>query len=296
MSNEYDFESDVVNTEQTNNGLINNGTGNNGTNNGNGGVPLIAIIGIMALIIVGLIVYIIVDPSATKEEPVIDVQESEVIIEDSVADEEIEENVAEEPVIKEDEDKDENEEEIKTPIEVNDNSSVELSSDWMDCEFAIEGKKYKLNNSYKTYTQDGWYIDLEKMGYAEGYILNKNDKTYSTIDLLNDNFEDADVSVGFINRGDNAQDITECDIWAINIDNSYSDTPVSFELPGGVKNGATLADVEAAYGKPEDENDIYRSEDLGYTKYSYDYDYSIYFEVTVYDEEGLTEFGYKIYE
>lgn len=296
MSNEYDFESDVVNTEQTNNGPINNGTGNNGTNNGNGGVPLIAIIGIMALIIVGLIVYIIVDPSATKEEPVIDVQESEVIIEDSVADEEVEENVAAEPVIKEDEDKDENEEEIKTPIEVNDNSSVELSSDWMDCEFAIEGKKYKLNNSYKTYTQDGWYIDLEKMGYAEGYILNKNDKTYSTIDLLNDNFEDADVSVGFINRGDNAQDITECDIWAINIDNSYSDTPVSFELPGGVKNGATLADVEAAYGKPEDENDIYRSEDLGYTKYSYDYDYSIYFEVTVYDEEGLTEFGYKIYE
>ena len=294
MSNEYDFESDVVNTEQTNNGPINNGTGNNGTNNGNGGVPLIAIIGIMALIIVGLIVYIIVDPSATKEEPVIDVQESEVIIEDSVADEEVEENVAEEPVIKEDED--ENEEEIKTPIEVNDNSSVELSSDWMDCEFAIEGKKYKLNNSYKTYTQDGWYIDLEKMGYAEGYILNKNDKTYSTIDLLNDNFEDADVSVGFINRGDNAQDITECDIWAINIDNSYSDTPISFELPGGVKNGATLADVEAAYGKPEDENDIYRSEDLGYTKYSYDYDYSIYFEVTVYDEEGLTEFGYKIYE
>lgn len=296
MSNEYDFESDVVNTEQTNNGPINNGTGNNGTNNGNGGVPLIAIIGIMALIIVGLIVYIIVDPSATKEEPVIDVQESEVIIEDSVADEEVEENVAAEPVIKEDEDKDENEEEIKTPIEVNDNSSVELSSDWMDCEFAIEGKKYKLNNSYKTYTQDGWYIDLEKMGYAEGYILNKNDKTYSTIDLLNDNFEDADVSVGFINRGDNAQDITECDIWAINIDNSYSDTPISFELPGGVKNGATLADVEAAYGKPEDENDIYRSEDLGYTKYSYDYDYSIYFEVTVYDEEGLTEFGYKIYE
>ena len=296
MSNEYDFESDVVNTEQTNNGPINNGTGNNGTNNGNGGVPLIAIIGIMALIIVGLIVYIIVDPSATKEEPVIDVQESEVIIEDSVADEEVEENVAEEPVIKEDEDKDENEDEIKTPIEVNDNSSVELSSDWMDCEFAIEGKKYKLNNSYKTYTQDGWYIDLEKMGYSDGYILNKNDKTYSTIDLLNDNFEDADVSVGFINRGDNAQDITECDIWAINIDNSYSDTPISFELPGGVKNGATLADVEAAYGKPEDENDIYRSEDLGYTKYSYDYDYSIYFEVTVYDEEGLTEFGYKIYE
>ena len=36
----------------------------------------------------------------------------------------------------------------------------------------------------------------------------------------------------------------------------YSDTPISFELPGGVKNGATLADVEAAYGKPEDENDI----------------------------------------
>ena len=302
MSNEYDFESDVVNTEQTNNGPVNNGpvdNNNNGSNKGNGGVPLIAIIGIMALIIVGLIIYIIIDPSATKEEPVIDTQEYEYeveneIEEEPVVDEEVEEIEEEKPVVKEDNVEDD--EETKTPISVTTNSSVELSDDWMDCEFAVEGKKYKLNDAYKTYTQDDWYIDLEDMGYAEGYILNKNDKTYSTIDLLNDKFEDADVSVGFINRGDKARDITECDIWAINVDNSYSDTPISFELPGGIKNGVTLAEVEAAYGKPEAESDIYRSEDLGYTKYSYEYDYSIYFELTVYDEEGLVEFGYKIYE
>lgn len=290
MSNEFDFESDVVNTEQTNNGPVNNEPANNkGSNKGNGGVPLIAIIGIMALIIVGLIIYIIIDPSATKEEPVIDTKEYEMEteLEEPVVDEEVEEEpVEEEPVV----------EENDAPISEVTREPVNLSANWMDCEFAIEGKKYKLNDSYKTYTQDGWYIDLEKMGYSDGYILNKKDKTYSTIDLLNEKFEDSNISVGFINNGENAQDITECDIWAINVDNSYSDTPVNFELPGGVKNGATLAEVEAVYGKPESENEIYRSEDLGYTKYSYEYDYSIYFELKVYDEGGLAEFGYKFYE
>lgn len=295
MSNEFDFESNDENPLQTNNGPI-----NNGSNNGKGGVPLIAIIGIMALIILGLIIYIVVDETSTKDENVMNTQDYEVqteIEETPVIEEEEEKvkNVVEEPEITDKEVEEDDEEETKTPISVTTNSVAELSSDWKSCEFAVEGKKYKLNDSYKSYTENGWYIDLDKMGYPDGYILNKNDKTYSTVDLLNDNFEDAEVSVGFINKGESAQDITECSIWAINVDNSYSDTPVDFELPGGIKKGSTLAEVEAAYGKPE-EDDIYRSDDLGYTNYSYVYDYSIYLDLTIYDEEGLVEFDYKIYE
>ena len=317
MNEEYDFVSNntTSNNDPINNGPVNNGFSNNNgpvnngysnnnrpSNNG-GGVPLIAIIGVMALIIVGLIIYIIVDPNAVKDEtlvlPETDEYQAEEIVEDLdeepvIEDEEV---VEDEEVIEDNKVVEDKKEETKTPIQTTtpSTSSANLSDDWKSCEFAIDGIKYKLNDSYSKYKLNGWYIDLEEMGYSNGYILNKNDKTYSTVDFYNDDFEDAYVSVGFINRDENAQDITECDIWAIDVSNSYADTPVNFELPGGLKNGSTLAEVEAAYGKPEEE-DIYRSDDLGYTNYSYVYDYSIYLDLTIYDDEGLVEFDYKIYE
>ena len=114
----------------------------------------------------------------------------------------------------------------------NNNSKVSssiTSSDWKSGEFMIDGVAYKLNTDYKTLTNNGWYVDFEKLGYADGYILNKNDKTYSTVDLLNDKFDDAEVSIGFINLGESAKDVKECQFWAISVNNKYSDTPVNFE-------------------------------------------------------------------
>ena len=36
----------------------------------------------------------------------------------------------------------------------------------------------------------------------------------------------------------------ECQYWAITVDNSWSDTPVEFVLPGGIKYGSTLEEIE----------------------------------------------------
>ncbi len=318
MNDDFDFESNLPNNGPINNGPVNNtsmnnnGPINNGSNKGSGGVPLIAIIGVMALIILGLIIYIIVDPKSTKDEAVnvedfaYQVDDTETSFVDMENVEEVDDEVEEEPV-DEDElnienikdaqtDTNKDTEKTKTPIATTNSPKepVKLSDDWKSCEFAVEGKKYILNDAYSKFKADGWYIDLEGMGYSAGYILNKNDKTYSTIDLLNDKFEDAEVSVGFINNGESAQDVTECAIWAFGVDNSYTDTPVDFELPGGIKSGSTLAEIEAAYGKPE-ADDIYVSESLGYTNYTYSYDYSIYLDLTVYNDKGLVEFDYKIY-
>lgn len=174
-------------------------------------------------------------------------------------------------------------------------STTKLSADWKSAEFTLDGKAYKINEDYTKFKANGWYIDLKDAGYEDGYILNKNDKVYSTIDFLNDKFDDADVNVGFINLGETAKDITECQVWALTVDNKYSDTPVEFILPGGIKYGSTLAEVEAAYGKPTDEDDIYRSEDLGYTTYTYDNELEPQLRLTIWDEGGLTKFEYKIY-
>lgn len=194
-------------------------------------------------------------------------------------------NTVKEEVKKDDESKDKKE----TTAPAN------LSADWKSSEFTLNGKSYKINDDYTKFNADGWYVDLKKAGYEDGYILNKNDKVFSTIDFLNDKFDDADVNVGFINLGEKAKDVTECQVWAITVDNKYSDTPIDFTLPGGIKNGSTLAEVEAAYGIPTDESDIYRSEDLGYTTYTYDNDLEPQLRLTIWDEGGLTKFEYKIY-
>ena len=174
-------------------------------------------------------------------------------------------------------------------------TTAPASGDWKSAEFTFDGKSYKINDDYTKFKANGWYVDMAKAGYEDGYILNKNQKVYSTVSFLNDNFKDANVRVGFINLGEKAVDITETQIWAITVDNKYSDTPVNFTLPGGIKNGSTLAEVEAAYGKPTDEDDIYRSEDLGYTTYTYDNDLEPELRLTIWDEGGLTKFEYKIY-
>lgn len=193
------------------------------------------------------------------------------------------------------ESKDDSKEESKTDSKENTTATAPASSDWKSAEFTFDGKSYKINDDYTKFKANGWYIDLTKAGYEDGYILNKNQKVYSTVNFLNDNYKKANVRVGFINLGEKAVDITETQIWAITVDNKYSDTPVDFTLPGGIKNGSTLAEVEAAYGKPTDENDIYRSEDLGYTTYTYDNDLEPELRLTIWDEGGLTKFEYKIY-
>lgn len=174
------------------------------------------------------------------------------------------------------------------------------SSDWKSGEFVFDGIKYKINDDYKKYVDNGWSVDLSKYGYEDGYILNKNDKTSSTVTLTNSEKYDEKtyVNIGFINLSDSAKDVTESQVWAISVDNvgNYR-TKVDFELPGGIKYGSTLAEVEAAYGKPEDESDIYRSEDLKYTSYTYSSreKNTPQLRLVIYDEEGLVEFDYKQY-
>lgn len=339
MDNNYDFESSEpvsngpVQNQPKNSGYIPNGytpnnnyaSNNYSQNNGkNGGVPLIAIIGVMAVIILGLIIYIVYQEISTTKTPISEGPTTSLADKTYVEDT-TEENVEEDVVVNKDNDVVEDDEDVvdkdvatdKDSEKVEDEekneaedkksdtgiiatnkqntTTEELSDDWKSLEFILAGQKYKLNTDYKNLIDNGWAVDFAELGYADGYILNKNDKTYSTTNLENEDYEDADVNIGFINLGESARDVSECQFWAISVDNAYSDTPVDFELPNGIKNGSTLAEVEAAYGIPEDENDIYISDSLGYRVYSYSYDYEIHFDVTISDTDGVTGFDYKIY-
>ncbi len=173
--------------------------------------------------------------------------------------------------------------ETKTP--------VAGSTEWTSMTFALDGKTYAIPFSYEDIKSD-WSFDLADYGYEDGYILNPNEYVYSTIELENDAY-DCTFYIGLENNDTSAKDITECDIWAASIDITWADSYPTLELPGGLTWGSSLEEVEALYGIPES---TYRSESLGYWSYDYAVDNTYMLSLTIYDENGITEFRYKLYD
>ncbi len=122
--------------------------------------------------------------------------------------------------------------------------------------------------------------------------MNSGDKVTGTIDLKNKTY-DSEITVGFINTDKKAKDIKKCKIWTIDINNRFAKNPVTFDLPGGIKSGSTLKEVEKAYGKP---NDTYRSDDLGYWVYTYSSNYDRYFKLEIDDKKGVIGASMQLYD
>lgn len=177
-------------------------------------------------------------------------------------------------------------------------TSGEISDQWMDQQFAFDGQNYAIFFSYDQLEAAGWTFDLADYGHADGYILNKGDKVTSTIELTNPNYnEKLRVNVGFVNHGDEAQDILQCDVWAFACEITYGfkllDNVPEMTIAGGITWGSTKEQVEAAFGQPED---VYTSEDHGYVTYTYQDAFSKYLKLTIYDEMGVTKIEMQNYD
>ncbi len=142
---------------------------------------------------------------------------------------------------------------------------------------------------------NGWSFDLADYGYENGYILNPDQYVFCTVNLTNEakygEDNDLDVSIGLINNTDKPLDITECDIYAFECDIYWEldeGRPLpTITLPGGFSWGATLDEIIAKYGEP---NDTYipDSDTLKYTTITYETEEGQTLELTIYDKEGLT--------
>lgn len=170
-------------------------------------------------------------------------------------------------------------------------AKTDLSDDWKSLQFKLNGKKYSLLANYSQFKNNGWDFDLSDYS-QNGYSLNSGDKTYGVFDLQHNNF-DSHVSVGFINTDSVTNDIKNCKVWSIEINNRFASEPVSFELPGGIKYGSTLKQVEKAYGKPDDGD---RSDELGYWIYIYSVDFEKYFTLEIDDKKGVIGMSMQIYD
>lgn len=218
----------------------------------------------------------------TEEQIIEDIEEVGELAEDlDISKVDIEEEDREEEIEADDEENVEGKEDNGVEAVVSD----ELSGDWKNMQFQLNGQVFTLPCDYKDIEALGYSFDLSEYGYENGYILNKDDTTTSTIYL--ENAEGAELSVGFINTSDEPKDILECQIWAIGASITYCDAVPDLVFPGGITWGSTLEEVEATYGTL-DEEDIYIS-DLGYTSYSYNDD-SKYLDVDVYTNDPDGEY------
>ena len=186
----------------------------------------------------------------------------------------------------------------EAPAQVNNEMNAEFTGNWEDMQFTLDGVLYQLPMSYKELESAGWTFDLADYGYDNGYIMNPGDMVYSTIQLENPAYSDRlDMTVGFVNNSDEVKDIMQCDIWSLELNTCYGFTQVenypAMSIGNGLHFGSTHEEVLAAMGQCDD---IYESADYGYSVYNYDYDFTYYMKITVYDDLGITAFDLCTYD
>lgn len=243
------------------------------------------------------------------------VEDSSVVEESSMAEESSEESVeseasSEAPAESEvsSEAPVESEVSSKAPVESEASSETSKASassskklDWENLAFTLDGQECAIFDDFKVLQDLGWDFDLADYGKQDGYVMNPGDSVFSTINLENEKYMNEDnkykcvtVTVGFKNVSDEIKDIKECAISAFKIDAYRSgllELRPEFDFLG-LTFGSSKEDMEKVLGTAASD---YRSEDLGYTAYTYENDYSEKIRITVYDDIGITGFELQSY-
>ena len=178
-------------------------------------------------------------------------------------------------------------------------TNTELTGNWLDMQFVLDGVTYQIPCAYKDLAANGWTFDIAELGYENGYYLNPGDKVYGTIDLKNETYSDKiSVMIGLKNNSDELLDIYDCDIWTITVQTDYAfkliDPHPEMMIGNGLKFGDSDEQIISLCG-PCDEDDIFVSEDYGYRTYEYFVDFTYMLKITVYDEYGITCFQLQDY-
>jgi hypothetical protein len=168
-----------------------------------------------------------------------------------------------------------------------------ISTNWKDLDIKVDGVLYQFPYDYDELVDNGWSMDLAEYGYEDGYTLNKGDMTYSTIELTHANYgtdwDSFTIWCGFANYTDKTIDITQGNLWAIELDImdglEIREKYPTVYISNGITWGATQEDIIKAFGEP---TSAYESDESEYVVLEYMFDYDIYMELTVYNEFGLT--------
>lgn len=174
---------------------------------------------------------------------------------------------------------------------------LQFTGDWKDMQFKFDGVCYQIPFAYQELEAAGWTFDMADYGYENGYVLNPRNRVVGTIRLENPNYpDDLIVYIGLVNNSDEILDITQCDVWCLDLDTCYGfdqlEAYPDMVIGNGIRIGSTRSEVEAACGPCDD---IYETGD-GYAFYSYDVDTTYQLSLTIYDDIGVTAIELQLYE
>lgn len=169
---------------------------------------------------------------------------------------------------------------------------AEISDDWEDITFALDGTVFALPAPYGAFATQGWTINWDFFGKdTEYYVLNPGATKYGY--LVKDEYDGGVMfAVNFVNNSDEVLEIRECDISMVNIqmDQGHKkDKKIpEVEVAGGLKFGSSQDEIREAFGEPDYyyEGDEGSFDSLSYDNGSYDYETKFY----VYDDKGITDF------
>lgn len=147
----------------------------------------------------------------------------------------------------------------------------EISDNWMDGEFLLDGVKLKMPCSYEDVTKTGWAFERSDSGYVVEYI-DENDNideelsvSYTVpansdldIYLFNKAYENDAISILLHNPTEHELDAEECVVrgffqfTSFNVAHEEAPAVAQIILPKEITYGATADEVIAAYGEPSD--------------------------------------------
>jgi len=177
-----------------------------------------------------------------------------------------------------------------TTTEASIESQETISADWKDMEFIFDNMYCKIPTlKYSDLVAKGWSFNAKDYGLDEGYVLNPNQKTYATISLKNNKYDEyLLVTFGFINNDTKVKDILECDVWSLTCNatpgKKFLENIPTFKLSGDITWGSSKEEIEAKYGKT---TDIFEAKESGYVVYTYDIDNSKKMRLNIFNDGGL---------
>lgn len=191
------------------------------------------------------------------------------------------------------------------PLEETEHDSSDINDNWEDViEFKIDGVKYQMPCLVQDLVDNGWTCDE-----MTEYVMNPDTTLVGSGSFVKQDylvsegrFDNFELEVGaVINDGDELLSYNDCEAQVIRMGckkspGKFYDKYPDVELAYGLTFGSTTEEIFEALG--EDYSDMYRSDDLGYTVYTYEADTNAIheMELTVYDEDGLCEIRLACYK
>ena len=168
------------------------------------------------------------------------------------------------------------------------NDKSEISDDWEDMQFTMDGEFYALPMTFSVLEDEGWEINTDV--YDDGDEVEPGDT--KVVCIYNDDYdEDLSTFVSVTNYGKSTKSLSDCVIRNFSVDAAFADELLK-DIPEivvaqGITWGSTADEVVEAFGEPES---IYEAESLGYVTYTYENDdEDCEMEFMIFENTGVTE-------